>query len=187
MKRFDTILMTACTLTALVLTGCLLTGTVVITAKLVPDAAHNSVTISHLSYDGGKIDVDLNNDKTFLDYRDNINNIDNIGFYAKIRNHEFFDLTFQLLLEEDVTKNWTSAQMAVDSATALVFTGLTLPNRATKEITWNESLEYISDLDEIKAILETGTFSLYPAVVQRDDFNITIDSLVLIVTLTGKK
>lgn len=172
---------------AALISGCLFTGTVVVTAKLAPDAASNPITISNLSYSAGKIDVDLNNDPTFNDYKDNINNIDNIGFYGKFRNNNFFDLTFQVFLESDPEKTWTSAEMAADSATALVFTGLTLSARETTEVTWNESMEYITNLDDIKAILETGRFSIYPAVVQREEFNIAIDSLVLIITLTGSK
>ena len=59
-------------------------------------------------------------------------------------------------------------------------------------IDWNESLQYITNLDLFKDVIADGVFSLYLAAIDpvsgsRDNFNLTVDSLVFIVTLTGKK
>jgi hypothetical protein len=89
----------------------------------------------------------------------------------------------------DTAANYGSAQELVDSLADLILTGLRLPARTATThrtiVDWNESMKYITNLDEFKDELETGVFSLYPAVIPRDNFNITIDSLVIIVTLTG--
>ncbi len=169
--------------------GCIFTGTVVITASVAPDADGNPINISHLDYSDGELEVDLTHDATFNDYKDDIKNIESVGFYLIAENNLFTDATFQLFLVGDTAANYGSAQELVDSLADLILTGLRLPARTATTyrtiIDWNESMKYITNLDEFKDELETGVFSLYPAVIPRDNFNITIDSLVIIVTLTG--
>jgi len=168
--------------------GCIMTGTVVITASPVPNADGETVTITDQNYSGAEIEVDLTNDATFKEYRDDIRNIESIGFYLSVTNHEFTDATFQLFLEPDTTKNFDSVQAILDSPADLILTDLVIPGDGKPvTIDWNESMEYVTNLDYFKEILEGGVFSLYPASLDREDFNITIDSLVVIVTLTGKK
>jgi|GEM_PF-3336930 len=172
---------------ALVAVGCIMTGTYVATAKLVPDKNSQIVTVStYPGQDSGvKLVVDLRDDPDFLENQDKIKDIESIGFYLKARNNLAGGVTFQLFLEEDTTKEWTNAQMVVDSSTELVFTGLTIPGNRTVTVEWNESIQYITNLQVIKDILEGGRFSIYPVAIPRDDFRITIDSLVVIVTLSG--
>lgn len=167
--------------------GCIMTGTYVATAKLVPDKNSSSVTVStYPGQDSGvKLVVDLRDDADFRDNQDKIKDIESIGFYLKARNNLAGGVTLQLFLEEDTTKEWTNAQMVVDSSTELVFTGLTIPGNKTVTVDWNQSMQYITNLQAIKDILETGRFSIYPVAIPRDDFSITIDSLVVIVTLSG--
>lgn len=171
--------------------GCIFTGTVVITASVAPDANGDPINISHLDYSDGELEVDLTRDATFNDYKDDIRNIESVGFYLIARNNLFSDATFQLFLVGDTAANYDSAQALVDNLEVLILTGLTLPARTTATIRtivdWNESMKYVTNLDEFKDVLETGVFSLYPAAIPRDNFNITIDSLVIIVTLTGNK
>lgn len=178
----------------LIWVGCITTGTVVVTAKLAPDAGGNPIRLqqntANYALNGGEIFVDLRNDTDYNDYKDNIKNIDNIGFYAKVVNNEFYPITFQLFLDEETNPHWTSAQMVFDSSDYLIFTGLTIPSRDSVTINWNESMQYITGLIDIKDALERGYFWIYP--IGRDananvNFNIRIDSMVVIVTLTGSK
>ncbi len=180
----------------LIWVGCIGTGTVVVTAKLAPDANGNPVAIQHTTTDffdnGGEMLVDLTDDADYAEYKDDIKNIDNIGFYAKVKNNESYPVTFQLFLEEDTAANWPTAQMVLDSAGSnhLIFTGWTIPAFDSVAISWNESMQYITGLIDIKSALERGYFSIYP--IGRKDqsevfFDLTVDSMVVIVTLTGSK
>ncbi len=168
--------------------GCIFTETVVVTTSLIPDAAGNALVIS----DGEgssteKLPVDLKQDATFKDYEDDIRNIESIGFYLSLQNQLFTDATFQLFLESDTSRNYTSAQGLVDSRVQLVFTDLLVPARSRVVVEWNESMKYITNLDEFTDALKSGVFDIYPTAFPRDNFNILVDSLVVIVTLTGKK
>jgi len=179
-------------LVAVTIAGCIFTSTVVISKKIIPNADGEPIVITNLSYSGGKQVVDLTDNETFNDYKDNIKNIDNVGFYLEAENNLFSPTMFQLFLVPDTSKDYSSPQMLVDSLADLVFTGVTIPARSKVAIDWNESMEYITNLDLFKSTLESGVFSLYLAALdretgQRDNFNIRVDSLVVIITLTGKK
>lgn len=169
--------------------GCIMTGTVVITASVAPDEAGQSIRITQLDYEKGELEVDLTNDKIFQDYKDNIKNIDNIGFYVSAENQGFSDVTFQLFFVDDTSRNYASVDEILQDSIVpeLIFTGLTLTARESTTVEWNESLEYISGLDLFKTYIADGVFSLYPAAIPRDNFDVIIDSLVIIVTLTGSK
>ncbi|MEZ5360022.1 MAG: hypothetical protein R3F48_14495 [Candidatus Zixiibacteriota bacterium] len=173
--------------------GCIMTATVIVTAKLSPNDVGQPIHITNDDYTGSRIIVDLTEDEDFDEYKDKIKNIDNIGFYLEASNPTFTPVTFQLFLEPDISKDWTDPEMPVDSGSYLIFTGVQVPARTQSTatgkliVTWEESIQYINELDVVKEYLEKGEFSIYPNVVPRDNFNITVDSLVLIVTLTGEK
>jgi hypothetical protein len=168
--------------------GCLSTGTVVITAKLSPDADGNPIHVSNqLFAQNGEMEVDLSDNATFKQYRDDIRNIDNIGFYLEVTNNEPQPVDFQLFLEPNTSANYESVQEMLDSLTNIILTGVNVPAGKTVTIDWNQSIQYVTNLDEFKDVLKGGAFSLYAAVLPRDAFDVTIDSLVVIVTLTGTK
>ena len=175
--------------TAVLLTGCIVTGTVVLTVPIIPNADYNVLDINHNDISGSEIEVDLSDDGDFKEVSDKINDIDNLGFYLSVKNNLDTAVIFQLLIEEDTSKNWdtrdSAVYMVVDSATVLIFHGLTIPAGQTKVVEWDESMKYITDLESAKRILETGSFSIYPAAIPRDNFSVSIDSLVVIVTITG--
>ncbi len=178
-------------LTAIVfiVTGCILTGTVVVTAVLVPTSSGSSLTITDADVTDSEIEVDLDEDEDFEEYKDDIKNIDALGFYLDITNNNDTAVTFQIFLEADIDADWdqVSIQTVIDSASALVFTGLTIPANTQVIVEWEESSAYIGDMVVAKPILQSGEFSVYPLAIPRDDFNVTIDSLVAIITLTGGK
>jgi hypothetical protein len=183
----------AVVLTLVAFAGCLTTATVIVTAKLAPAADGSSIEIRETSFINGKIVVNLNDNQNFQDYKDNIRNIDNIGFYLEASNYEYTPVTFQLFLEPDTLQNYTDPVMPIDSQVPLILTGLQIPARPQQAatgkvtVTWEESLEYLNEIDLVKETLESGVFSIYPNVVERDAFHISIDSLVIIITLSGEK
>jgi hypothetical protein len=172
-----------------IVAGCIMTGTAVITARLAPDEAGQTIRITELNYVNGELEVDLTKDQVFQDYKDDIKNIDNIGFYLSARNQEFFNSTFQLFFVDDTSANYASVDDILQDTIVpeVIFTGLTLPSQETTTVEWEKSLEFVSGLDIFKSYISDGVFSLYPAAIPRDNFDIVIDSLVIIVTLTGSK
>lgn len=197
MKKKIDLLLAISAVAVLFISGCILTATGVVTVKLVPDEYGDPLIITPLSYNdplnpNGEIEVNLSDDEDFEDLKEHISNIDNLGFYLEVTNREFNEVTFQILLESDTSANYTDPQMVIDSAADLIFTALKIPGRPqTGEVKtvveWSESMQYITGLIDVKPILETGVFSLYPLAIPRDEFNLSVDSLVIIMTLTGKK
>jgi hypothetical protein len=186
MKKLYLILGAAAVVIVLTAAGCLITGTFVITATLVPNESNpDHVDISNLTYTNGELEADLNGDSDFEDNKDKIRNIDAVGFYAEVTNLRSEPVSFYLFIEEDTSANWSSSANVIDSATAVVFTGFTLAANQSRIVTWDESLAYVSVDQRVKDIVETGSFSLYPAATPSDLFSIRVDSLVVIVTLTG--
>jgi len=186
MKKLYLIFGTVAALIALTIAGCLITGTFVVTVALVPNEHNpNYLDISNLTYTGGELEADLNGDSDFEDNKDKIRNIDAVGFYAEVTNLRSEPVSFYLFIEDDTSANWSDAATVIDSATAVIFTGFSLAANETRTVTWDESLAYVSIDQRVKDIVETGSFSLYPAVTPSDLFSIRVDSLVVIVTLTG--
>ena len=169
---------------AMLAAGCIMTATYVVTVKLAPNPSPIDVsTIQHIS--ARKLVVDLRKDSDFRDNQDKIKDIESIGFYLKAKNNLADPITFQLFLEEDTTKDWEDAQAVADSSTELIFTGLAMPGNQTVTVDWNQSMGYVTGLPAIKDVLERGYFSIYPVAIPRDNFSVTIDSLVVIVTVNG--
>jgi hypothetical protein len=185
MKKRRLILVAVLVSIAGIVAGCLTTGTVVVTARLSPDSTGSAIQISSDLTE--ELEVNLGENATFKDYQDDIRNIDNIGFCMIVTNNFFTDATFQLFFEPDTSANYDSVQVMLDEFVELILTDIIIPARATTTIEWNESMKYITNLQEFKSVLEGGIFSIYPAAIPRDNFNLTIDSLVVIVTLSGSK
>jgi hypothetical protein len=185
-------------LIATVIAGCVFTSTVVITQKVAPDSNGDPIIFINQGYpsdtriEGCEQLINLNDNSTFNDFKADIKNIDNVGFYISAENNLYSSTMFQLFLVPDTSKHYISPQMLVDSLADLVLTDVTIPARSKVTIDWNESMQYITNLDLFKSTIEDGVFSLYLAALDpetgaRDNFNLKIDSLVFIVTLTGKK
>ena len=121
------------------------------------------------------------------DITDNIKSIDNIGFYLEVTNNQSTAVTFQLLLEPDTSRNFATAEAAMDTVIAVVLNSLTVPGGGTTTIDWEESMTYVGDLEFATEAIQRGYFSLYPVAIPGDDFSLTIDSLVVVVTITGQK
>ncbi len=198
MKRSKLIYILPPILIAAAIAGCVFTSTVVITQSVAPNSAGEPISIVDLGYpvdtpiEGCEQIIDLNDNATFNDFKANIKNIDNIGFYLSVENNLFSPTEFQLFLVPDTSKHYISPQMLVDSLADLVLTGVTIPARSHVIVDWNESVQYVTNLEYFKRTIEDGVFSLYLAALDpntgaRDNFSLRIDSLVFIVTLTGKK
>jgi len=173
---------------AVIMAGCLTTSTAVITVKLSPNAQGDTIPVSNYSFaTNGEIEVNLNDNPTFKDYKDGIRNIDNIGFYLKIRNNDPKDVTFQLFLEPDITADYDSVQQMIDNYVELLIPQIVIPANQTVTLDWGQSMKYMENPQYFADVIKGGIFSLYVGAVPHDIFDITLDSLVMVITLTGDK
>jgi len=171
------------------LTGCILTGTFVTTYTVAPDENGDPIYISYADLEDCEFEVVLTDDGDFEDHKDKIKDIDNVGFYLDVTNLGSDVDTFQIFVESDSGGNWHESGMntIIDSASYLFLTDLIIPPDSRKVIDWNQSLSYITDLGNVKPIIESGLFSIYVVALPRESFNIRVDSLVAIVTFTAGK
>jgi hypothetical protein len=187
MKDIQLILIAAFLILAVIGAGCITTSTGVVKVGLAPDENGNPVRIRHLNSPITELEVNLEDDPTFKDYQNDIRSIDNIGFHVSGENNMFSSTTFQIFLEPDTAANYLHIDSLLDNFVGLILTGVIFPDRGTVVIDWNASMEYVTGLDEFKEVLKGGVFSLYPTAIPRDNFDINLDSLVVIVTLSGSK
>ena len=174
------------------LTSCILTGTFVTTVRIVPDDQGDSLYVSFTNISDSEIEVDLTGDADFEDHKDDIKDIDNVGFYLDVTNLDADPShvdTFQIFIEADTSKNWNEygMQTIIDSASYLFLTDVIIPGNSRKIITWNESVSKITDLENAMPIIESGLFSLYVLALPRDMFDLRVDSMVVVVTFTAGK
>ncbi len=130
--------------------------------------------------DFSKFYVDLTTESEWNDHKDEIKDIDNVGFQLWVTNSGATAVTGQLFASTDSSYADTAAVR--DSAT-LVLDGLTLPPGATY-VDWPSSLTYLREVDKLKQLVEGGTFAIY-ALTTTLPFTITVDSATVIVTVTA--
>lgn len=144
-------------LAGLVVAGCLVSGTFVI----VRDVDFSFDT----HYGFYWYPVDLTEDSDWNKHKDEIDDIDAIGFELKLHNTTNEECTFNV---------WFSAPQGVfglgepptsfdPSASGFVHVikDLTVAGGATRTVTYSESLGLISDLAAFKALVKTGRFDYY--------------------------
>lgn len=188
MRKINLTILAVLLAVAAILAGCLTSSTEVITVKLSPNAQGDPIRVSdQLFAANGEIEVNLENNAAFKDYQDDIRNIDNIGFYLSITNNDPEDVVFQLFLEPDTTADYDSVQQVIDNYVELLIPHISVPANKRVTLDWGQSVEYVESAQYFEDIIKGGAFSLYVGAVPHDVFDITLDSLVLVITLTGVK
>lgn len=141
-------------LTGLVVAGCLVSGTFVIVEEVSFDFTADSGFYWY--------PVDLNGNSDWEDHKDDIDDIDAVGFEFTIENTSGVSSTFTVQFaaatgEADPSDEPT--EIPGDAVT--VISGLTVAAGATKTVTYAESLGMISNLAAFKAIIKSGRFDYY--------------------------
>jgi len=157
-------------------TGCssLLTGTKVISFMVGGDDIN---TADELSY----FQVNLTDDDVWKDHKDDIKNIDNVGFIL------WFDTT-----SDDVTGEFyiapfdsigylTSAEVAAKATKILE--NIELPAGVATYVDWSGSLGHIVNVSILKNYAEEGKFTIY-GITTTLPFEMEIDSAMVVVTVT---
>jgi len=158
-------------------------GCIIIAATFVIDYEIDSndlFTATDFEY----FEVDLTDDATWNDHKDEIAYIDNVGFVMSIDNNGAADANGELYIARTHNSSITTAAQ-VKSNTTRILSGLVLPPGNTV-VDWATSLGYVEGVDSLKAIAETGTFVIY-ATTETLPFDLHIDAAVVIVTVTASK
>ncbi|MCX6834232.1 MAG: hypothetical protein NTW07_03710 [candidate division Zixibacteria bacterium] len=141
-------------LTGLVITGCLVSGTFVIV---------EDVDFSFTADNGFYwYPVDLTTNSDWEDHKDDIDNIDALGFSFKIENTSGVSSTFTVQFAAATgVANPLDEPTSIPDDVVTVITGLTVAAGATRTVTYAESLGMISNLAALKAIVKSGRFDYY--------------------------
>ena len=153
-KTYSKISLIGLGLVGLFAAGCLVSGTFVIVEE---------VNFSFTA-DGGFywFPVDLNGNPDWEEHKDDIDDIDAIGFEFTIHNTSGVSSTFSALFAAATgVANPLDEPPAIPDDAVTVISGLTVAAGATRTVTYAESLGMISNLAALKAIIRTGRFDYF--------------------------
>lgn len=160
-------------LTCLGVTGCLLSGTFVIDLPL------DEMVFTASTFYQQKLD--LTDNQTYNEHKDQIKDITDIGFALKIENNTSSAASGELYLTDDSTH--TTVSQVKNNAT-LVLTGISVPANSTKSINWSESYQYIKNLEVLKEQAKSGSFWVY-ALIDQAPLNLRIYDASVIVSFAA--
>ncbi len=157
---------------AAVLSGCLISGTKVFTLGLedIPVSASGTFT---------RTAVDLTENDTFNDHKDEIRLIDRFGFICDIVNPTAGTVNVSVYFSTD--PNLTDNQVATQ-ATPL-FRNFAVSANSTRHISYDESLTLLENFGALQEVLATGQLTFYSTSTS-GAFNLLIDNPVLVITFT---
>lgn len=160
------------------LAGCLLSGTFVFSYMLVKDK--DLIYYDDLYY----ASVDWTDDNDWEDHKDNIKDIDLVGFELWATNNGETANTFTVYVADlQSSLDDGSSRSEVDSLATLVVDDLPIAASGQTHVTYGQSFKYLANIGTLKNLVETGKFKLF-AFVTPPTVDVTIDSLRVIVTLT---
>lgn len=154
--------------------GCLMSGTFVLTLHLNSfDPNSPGLFEAH--------GVDLTTEDVWKDHKDDIKNISDVRFRAKIENTSAAHATGEVYFSSNGTYT-TPAQVRAAADAFIVFGGLGIPAGEEKTLTFAESAKYRQNLDKALALVEVGTFYLY-VLTPEDTFQLHVTDVYVMVTL----
>ncbi|KPL03863.1 MAG: hypothetical protein AMJ90_02840 [candidate division Zixibacteria bacterium SM23_73_2] len=154
--------------------GCLLTGTYVIVYDI-------DDTIIATEKEFNSASVDLSDNDTWEDHKDDVKYVDEVGFTFKVINNSDKSATGQLYITDN--DSLTTVEQVRDSAT-LIVEGILVGPGGTRHVTWNESMKYIKNLKVLKDQVESGEFHLY-GICKEDEFKVEFRDIVAVITVTA--
>lgn len=164
--------------TVSLLAGCLLSGTFIFSFMLVEN--------EDLIYNGDfyYASVDWTDDNDWEDHKDNIKDIDLVGFELWITNGTVTAVTFTVYVADlQSTLNGSSTRSEVESGATLVVDDLPIAASGQTHVTYGQSFKYLDNVETLKNLTEAGKFKLF-AFMTSPSANLTVDSVRVIVTLT---
>ncbi len=163
----------------LILAGCLLSGTFV-SIIFITDKDFTAQSEFYYYY------VDLTDDDVWKDHKDNIKDIDLVGFELWVTNHETTSQTFSIYLDDASHPQYTSLS-GVEANTTKVLDDLTLAAGPDVQahITYGQSFKYLRNVETLKNLVDAGAFHYYGVSNGGSSAGYTIDSVRVVITFTA--
>lgn len=167
----------AAILTAVVLSGCLLvSGTFVIVKTFTFD------TQNSFYHDP----VDITTEGDWKSHKDEIDNIDLVGFELWINNKDSAtSITFNAYLDSLRTTPYSTPGDVAAHATKVLDNLTVLPGK--NHVSYGSSFKYLTNVDVLKKLVKGGTFDYYGTATPVTTHGFKVDSARIIVTFTGGK
>jgi hypothetical protein len=160
------------------LAGCLLSGTFVFSYMLVEN--------EDLIYNGDFYYATVNwtDDEDWKDHKDDIKDIDLVGFELWVTNATGTADTFLVYIVDTLSSlDGSSSRSKIDTLATLVVNDLPIATSGQTHITYGQSFMYLDHVERLKKLAEKGYFKMF-AFVTSPSVNLTVDSLRVIVTLS---
>jgi hypothetical protein len=130
--------------------------------------------------------VDVTTEEDWEDHKDDIKDIDNIGFELWMDNNSGQAITSHIYVAPfSSTLNATSTKAQVMADGIKVFS-LPLPNQQDIFIGYAESFDYVSNIQQFRDLAESGQFKFF-AFSDNSPIDFAIDSAKVIVTVSAGK
>ncbi|MEZ5360220.1 MAG: hypothetical protein R3F48_15490 [Candidatus Zixiibacteriota bacterium] len=156
-----------------IVAGCIVSGTFVIVADF--DFTASGDFYFHR--------VDITDDATWQDHKDDIDFIDAVGAEFYITSTEGTDVTFNVYVDDYTTG---PDPITVPTSASKIITDFTVPNGTTK-ITYKQSLSILTNLERLKTLAKKGMFDYYATTTGTVGSTFVIDSAKIIVTISASK
>jgi hypothetical protein len=149
----------------LVAAGCILSGEFIFVVE-----GDGTITSTDTVLDN--LHVDLTSNSTWNDHKDDIKSIVDIKFECKFTNNRSDSASGELYISKNL---YTTVSDVKDNAT-LVFSGLGLAGNESRTVSFSESSTYISNLDTVLSLLESGEFYVY-GIASDTPFSVTVSGV----------
>lgn len=157
--------------------GCLLSGTYVITFEVKEEIISTQDSINSAS-------VNLSDNPDWRDHKEDIKYVDEVGFTFKVQNLSSTDSATGQLYITHFGDSTLSHVDSIKKNTTKIVDGIVLAPGEEKHILWNESFNYILNLDVLKKHVESGSFHLY-GICEDTPFHVRFYDIIAVITITA--
>ena len=130
--------------------------------------------------------VDITNEADWKNHKDEIDDIDLVGFELWFTNNEAFEVTFNAYVDDGAAPEYSTFS-EVDANADKVLDNLILPAGpgGKTHITYGNSFKFIENVDKLKKAVKSGKFHFYGVSSGGTATGFVVDSAVVVVTFSG--
>ena len=133
--------------------------------------------------------VDLTDDDTWDEHKDDIDRIDVVGFELWMTNNTNTEFTYSAYLDNPTDPMYDTPGEVTNNAT-LIFDNLTVPaggpgSGSKRVVTYAKSFSYLKNIPAIRKLVKEGVFDYYAITVGNTTGS--VDSVKVIVTVSASK
>lgn len=128
--------------------------------------------------------VDLTNEEDWEDHKDDIDDIDLVGFEMNFTNNDSEPVTFNAYIDDGGEFDVWADYAEVDANAVKILDNLTLPV-GKSHLTYGDSFKYIMNVEAMKKLVKKGQFHFYGVSEGGISKDFVIDSGKVVVTFTA--